>query len=53
LADLIGARRPTVSTSLSELSREGRVAPLRYGWMLSGDPPGELLAVQEIEIAGG
>ena len=53
LADLVGARRPTVSTSLSELSREGRVAPLRYGWMLSGDPPGELLAVQEIEIAGG
>lgn len=51
LADLVGARRPTVSTSLSELSRQGLVSAVRYGWLLSGEPPGELLAVQEVDVS--
>ena len=51
LADLVGARRPTVSTSLSELGRQGLVSAVRYGWLLSGEPPGELLAVQEVDIS--
>ena len=52
LADLVGARRPTVSTALSELARQGLVSPVRYGWLLAGEPPGELLAVQEVDVSG-
>jgi len=50
LADLVAARRPTVTTSLSELSRQGLVTPHAGGWLLSGEPPGELLEVQAVEI---
>jgi CRP/FNR family cyclic AMP-dependent transcriptional regulator len=50
LADLVAARRPTVTTSLSELSRQGLVAPVNGGWLLSGDPPGELLEVQAVDV---
>jgi CRP/FNR family cyclic AMP-dependent transcriptional regulator len=45
LADLVAARRPTVTSALSDLARRGLV---RYGddtWLLSGDPPGEMLDV--------
>ena len=47
LADLVAARRPTVTTGLAELYRQGLVRGLSRGWLLLGDPPGELLAVQE------
>jgi len=50
LADLVAARRPTVTTALNELSREGSVKPSRHGWLLSGDPPGELLELRQMEI---
>jgi CRP/FNR family transcriptional regulator, cyclic AMP receptor protein len=43
LADLVAARRPTVTSALSDLARRGL---LRYAddvWVLSGDPPGTLL----------
>lgn len=36
---LVGAHRPSVTTALSELSREGRVERLPNGWLLRGDPP--------------
>jgi CRP/FNR family transcriptional regulator, cyclic AMP receptor protein len=49
LADLVAARRPTVTTSLSELARAGRVRPAANGWLLTGEPPGELLELQTIE----
>jgi CRP/FNR family cyclic AMP-dependent transcriptional regulator len=41
LSDLVAARRPTVTSALSELGRQGVVRPIREGWLLSGDPPGE------------
>jgi hypothetical protein len=51
LADLVAARRPTVTTSLTELARQQLVTPAVGGWLLCGEPPGELLAIQEVEVA--
>ena len=42
LSDLVAARRPTVTSALTELSKRGVVHAVREGWLLSGDPPGEL-----------
>jgi CRP-like cAMP-binding protein len=42
LADLVAARRPTVTSALTELGREGLVQSVQEGWLLSGEPPGEL-----------
>lgn len=39
LSDLVAARRPTVTSALSELGRRGVVRPVEEGWLLSGDPP--------------
>jgi hypothetical protein len=44
LADLVAARRPTVTTALSELSRRGLVRTDGETWVLSGEAPNELLA---------
>ncbi len=41
LADLVAARRPTVTSALSDLARRGLVRVVDDGWLLSGDPPGE------------
>jgi len=43
LADIVGARRPSVSTALSELAAQGLLAPVGDAWLLTGRPPGELL----------
>jgi CRP/FNR family transcriptional regulator, cyclic AMP receptor protein len=41
LSQLVGARRPTVSTALGELAREGEVRRLENGtWLLTGRPVG-------------
>jgi CRP/FNR family transcriptional regulator, cyclic AMP receptor protein len=53
LADLVAARRPTVTTSLSELARQELLTPLNRGWLLLGDPPGELLELEPVHIAAG
>jgi CRP/FNR family cyclic AMP-dependent transcriptional regulator len=45
LADLVAARRPTVTTALSELSRRGLVRTDGETWVLSGEAPRELLAL--------
>jgi CRP/FNR family transcriptional regulator, cyclic AMP receptor protein len=45
LADLVAARRPTVTSALSELSRRGLVRFVDDGWLLTGEPPGELLEI--------
>jgi len=45
LADLVAARRPTVTSALSDLSRRGLVRFRDDTWVLSGDPPGALLDV--------
>jgi CRP/FNR family transcriptional regulator, cyclic AMP receptor protein len=39
LADLVAARRPTVTSALSDLSRRGLVRAVTDGWLLSGPPP--------------
>ena len=43
LADLVAARRPTVSTALAELGRQRMLRVPDGGWLLAGGPPGELL----------
>jgi CRP/FNR family transcriptional regulator, cyclic AMP receptor protein len=41
LSQLVGARRPTVSTALGELAREGEVRRMDNGtWLLTGRPAG-------------
>jgi CRP-like cAMP-binding protein len=45
LADLVAARRPTVTTALSELAKRGLVRTDGETWILSGETPGELLAL--------
>jgi CRP-like cAMP-binding protein len=42
LAELVAARRPTVTSALSTLARDGTVRSLDDGWLLAGDPPGDL-----------
>jgi CRP/FNR family transcriptional regulator, cyclic AMP receptor protein len=46
LSELVAARRPTVTSALSELSRKGLVRPFRDAWLLYGDPPAELLDLE-------
>jgi CRP/FNR family cyclic AMP-dependent transcriptional regulator len=42
LAELVAARRPTVTVALSELANQGLVRVIGNAWHLSGEPPGEL-----------
>lgn len=51
LADMVAARRPTVTTALSELGRMDLVRPIEGGWLLRGERPGELIALTESERA--
>jgi hypothetical protein len=44
LADLVAARRPTVTTALSELARQGLVRTDGETWILPGEAPSDLLA---------
>jgi CRP/FNR family cyclic AMP-dependent transcriptional regulator len=39
LADLVAARRPTVTSALSDLNRRGVVRQIEEGWLLLGPPP--------------
>ena len=40
LGQLVGARRPTVSTALAELAERGELSRRADGaWLLRGDPP--------------
>jgi hypothetical protein len=41
LSDLVAARRPTVTSALSDLGRRGLVRAVQEGWLLSGGPPGQ------------
>jgi CRP/FNR family transcriptional regulator, cyclic AMP receptor protein len=50
LSDLVAARRPTVTSALSDLAKRGVVHPTDDGWVLSGEPPGELLALRSVEV---
>jgi CRP-like cAMP-binding protein len=42
LADLVAARRPTVSAALGALEAAGTIDRGQGGWILRGSPPGEL-----------
>lgn len=42
LAELIGARRPSVSVSLGRLARQGRAVRVEAGWLLERELPPEL-----------
>ncbi len=46
LADLVAARRPTVTSALSELTRRGLLRSTGEEWILYGDPPRELLDIE-------
>ncbi len=48
LADLVAARRPTVTSALSDLTRRGLVRLTDDGCLLTGEPPGELLDVSSL-----
>jgi len=39
LADLVAARRPTVTSALSDLARRGVLRQVEEGWLLLGQPP--------------
>ncbi len=45
LAELLAARRPTVSGAVGSLERSGVLARRPEGWLLLGAPPGELAAL--------
>jgi CRP/FNR family cyclic AMP-dependent transcriptional regulator len=42
IAELIGARRPSVTNALGELQREGTVRRIDRGWLLGRDAPAQL-----------
>ncbi|MBV8990476.1 MAG: Crp/Fnr family transcriptional regulator [Solirubrobacterales bacterium] len=50
LADLVAARRPTVTSALSELAKQDLVLPDGHVWLLSGGPPGELLELRQVTV---
>jgi CRP/FNR family cyclic AMP-dependent transcriptional regulator len=51
LAELVAARRPTVTSALSELSRNGLVRSVPEGWLLFGPPPGGHDALEPSVVA--
>jgi CRP/FNR family transcriptional regulator, cyclic AMP receptor protein len=53
LADLVAARRPTVTKALGELAERSAVAWTGADWLLTGEPPAELTAVGSVAIARG
>jgi CRP/FNR family transcriptional regulator, cyclic AMP receptor protein len=51
LADLVAARRPTVTSALTDLARRGLIKYSGDEWVLFGEAPVELLAVDEAAAA--
>ena len=50
LADLVAARRPTVSSALAQLARRGLVGLVDDAWLLSGEPPAQLLELRAMAV---
>jgi CRP/FNR family transcriptional regulator, cyclic AMP receptor protein len=46
LADLVASRRPSVTSALQQLGREGHISRIDDAWILHGEPPGELYEVE-------
>ena len=53
LADLVAARRPTVTKALGELAERAAVVWTGEDWLLPGDPPAELEEVGSISVSAG
>jgi CRP/FNR family cyclic AMP-dependent transcriptional regulator len=53
LADLVAARRPTVTKALGELAERSTVMWTGEDWLLPGDPPDELHAVGAVSLPAG
>jgi CRP/FNR family cyclic AMP-dependent transcriptional regulator len=53
LAAMVLGRRPSVSTTLTELSRRGLVSRVDEGWILHGEPPTELHKLSRRDSHGG
>lgn len=52
LAELIAARRPTVTKALGELADRSAVTWTGSDWVLSGEPPEELHGLGSVSVAG-
>jgi CRP-like cAMP-binding protein len=50
LADLVAARRPTVSAAMSDLAKRDLVRQVNGGFLLVGEPPGELLELRTVAV---
>jgi CRP/FNR family transcriptional regulator, cyclic AMP receptor protein len=50
LADLVAARRPTVTKALGELAERGSVMWTGEDWLLPGDPPEELEPAEPVSV---
>ena len=50
LADLVAARRPTVTKALGELADRSTVIWTGDDWLLPGDPPDELDSVASVRV---
>jgi CRP/FNR family transcriptional regulator, cyclic AMP receptor protein len=46
LADLVASRRPSVTSALQQLGREGRISRIGDAWILHGEQPGELYELE-------
>lgn len=53
LGDLVAARRPTVSTAIATLTRDGALARTPGGWLLRGGPPHELVELDSVAAVQG
>jgi CRP-like cAMP-binding protein len=53
LAELVAARRPTVSRALSQLASEEHLQHIEKGWLLLGEPPRELTELHEANMTWG
>jgi CRP/FNR family transcriptional regulator, cyclic AMP receptor protein len=47
LADLVASRRPSVTSALQQLDREGYISKLGDAWLLHGEPPSELYELEQ------
>jgi hypothetical protein len=50
LAELVAARRPTVTSALSDLSRRGLIKIVDDAWLLAGDPPADVADIRRIKL---
>jgi CRP/FNR family cyclic AMP-dependent transcriptional regulator len=53
LAAMVLGRRPSVSSTLTELSNRGLVSRTENGWVLHGEPPTELHKLSRRDVHGG